>query len=115
MGIITNLTLSTFDPSPTLPRTRAEFKYPFRNIRQQVKVQWNTYRLEIRRGAVMVCSVQIFLMRAGLYMVEFMRGQLDIFQFKRFYEDIRVRLSAVVKNDYALRLLDGAAPSRSLR
>ena len=63
----------------------------------------------------MVCSVQIFLMRAGLYMVEFMRGQLDIFQFKRFYEDIRVRLSAVVKIDYALRLLDGAAPSRSLR
>ncbi|TMW60137.1 hypothetical protein Poli38472_000179 [Pythium oligandrum] len=37
--------------------------------------------------------VAIFLFQRGVYLVEFCRGQVEIFQFKRFYEDIRERLS----------------------
>jgi hypothetical protein len=44
-------------------------------------------------------------MKAGLYMVEFIRDQLDIFQFKRFYESIRAKLSDIVKKDHSLQLL----------
>jgi hypothetical protein len=71
-------------------------------------------------------------------MVEFLRGQLDIFQFKRFYEEVRSiifsvslkflifevshlyqrskvreKLSALVKNDYFLQLLDTPNTNRN--
>jgi hypothetical protein len=41
-----------------------------------------------------------------LYLVEFVRGQLEIFAFKRFYEWIRHRMSELVKRDYAFNLFD---------
>ena len=41
-----------------------------------------------------------------LYLVEFVRGQLEIFAFKRFYEWIRQRVSELVKRDYAFSLFD---------
>ena len=50
-------------------------------------------------------TVQVYLVSTGLYMVEFIRGQFDLFQFKRFYEDIRAKLSEIVKNDYTLQVL----------
>jgi hypothetical protein len=43
-----------------------------------------------------------------LYLVEFVRGQLEIFPFKRFYEWIRQRISELVKRDYAWDLFDQA-------
>lgn len=43
-----------------------------------------------------------------LYLVEFVRGQLEIFPFKRFYEWVRQRISELVKKDYAFSLLDQA-------
>jgi hypothetical protein len=43
-----------------------------------------------------------------MYMVDFLRGQLGIFAFKRFYDDIRQKLQQLIKTDYSrtTRLLD---------
>lgn len=35
--------------------------------------------------------------RTGLYCVEFLRGQIDIFHFKRLYDGVRRQLSALVR------------------
>ena len=35
-----------------------------------------------------------------------------MFEFKRYYEDLRDKLSAVVKSDYSLQLLGTRAPLR---
>ena len=77
---------------------------------QEVSVDFELYRLEVTRGGKRLCRVRIFLMKAGLYMVEFIRDQLDIFQFKRFYENIRAKLSAIVKKDHSLQLLASHRP-----
>jgi serine/threonine protein kinase len=77
---------------------------------QHVSVDFDMYRLEVTRDGKRLCRVRIFLMKAGLYMVEFLRDQLDIFQFKRFYENIRAKLSAVVKKDHSLQLLASHRP-----
>eukprot|EP01038_Epipyxis_sp_PR26KG_P012798 gene12798-17158_t len=44
-----------------------------------------------------------------LYLVEFVRGQLEIFAFKRFYQWVRQSLSELVKKDYSIKLFDQAA------
>ncbi|CAN0314850.1 unnamed protein product, partial [Hapterophycus canaliculatus] len=74
--------------------------YPYRNIKQKAVVHQDDYKLEIMRGGVLVCTVQIYLLGSeqgtasrAQYMVEFLRGQLDIFLFKRFYEDVRCKLN----------------------
>merc|ERR1711976_1035362 len=61
----------------------------------------NSYRLDILRGSILICTVQMFLLNTGLYIAEFTRGHFDIFQFKRFYEAIRRKLSQIVKSDYS--------------
>ena len=43
-----------------------------------------------------------------LYLVEFVRGQLEIFQFKRFYDWVRQKVSELVKKDYAFSCFDQA-------
>ena len=46
-----------------------------------------------------------------LFLAEFIRGQVEIFAFKRFYQWLRQRLSQLVKRDYAFKLLDqGGSP-----
>lgn len=67
--------------------------YPYKNVPQRVTVDWEQYRLEVRYGGVLTCTVRVFLLQRGVYLVEFRRGQVEIFQFKRFYEDIREKLS----------------------
>ena len=44
-----------------------------------------------------------------LYLVEFIRGQIEIFAFKRFYQWVRQNVSELVKRDYKFQLLDAAA------
>jgi hypothetical protein len=44
-----------------------------------------------------------------LYLAEFVRAQLEIFAFKRFYQWVRQRLSELVKRDYAINLFEQAA------
>lgn len=44
-----------------------------------------------------------------LYLAEFVRAQLEIFAFKRFYQWVRQRLSELVKRDYAFQVFDQAA------
>jgi len=44
-----------------------------------------------------------------LFLVEFVRGQLEIFAFKRFYQWVRLKLSELVKRDYAVNFFDQAA------
>lgn len=67
--------------------------YPYKNVPQRVAVDWEHYQLEVRYGGVLTCTVRVFLLQRGVYLVEFRRGQVEIFQFKRFYEDIREKLS----------------------
>ena len=82
---------------------------------QEVTVDFETYRIEVTRGERRLCRVRIFLMKAGMYMVEFIRDQLDIFQFKRFYENIRAKLTAIVKKDHSLQLLASHRPQHVRR
>lgn len=42
------------------------------------------------------------------YLVEFRRGQVDIFDFKRFYQWVRHRLTELVKQDCGVKHLDQA-------
>lgn len=44
-----------------------------------------------------------------LYLAEFVRAQLEIFAFKRFYQWVRQKLSELVKRDYAINLFEQAA------
>ena len=44
-----------------------------------------------------------------LYLAEFVRAQLEIFAFKRFYQWVRQKLSELVKRDYAIHLFDQAS------
>ena len=62
---------------------------PFMKVRQTADVDWDNYTVTVQRNDVVVCTVRIFLLSAGLYMVEFVRGQVDIFEFKQFYEELR--------------------------
>ena len=71
-----------------------------------VRVAWDEYRLEVLHKNVCVCTVQVYLLKHGLYMVDFQRGMMDVFDFKRFYEDLRQHLTEVVKHDYRLSALD---------
>jgi hypothetical protein len=89
--------------------------YPFRGVPQRVNTLWDEYKLQVLRGSVLICTVQVYLMKTGTYMVEFKRGQLDIFQFKRFYEDVREKLSTMVKQDESLQLLSTSSTSASAR
>jgi hypothetical protein len=58
-------------------------------------------RCEVLFGDTRVCTVQVYLAKQeqgcqGLYVVEFSREEMDIFAFKRMWEGIRARLSAIV-------------------
>lgn len=44
-----------------------------------------------------------------LILVEFVRGQLEIFAFKRFYQWVRQKVSELVKRDYSYKFLDSSA------
>lgn len=63
--------------------------YQFPNVPQNVTIDWDNYQLEVRYAGLLTCTVQVFLFQRGVYLVEFRRGHVDIFQFKRFYENIR--------------------------
>ena len=61
-----------------------------------VNVHYSIYQLNVEQSGIITCAVQVFLLRPGVYLVEFRRGQVDIFQFKRFYEDVRDKLAECV-------------------
>ncbi|KAF4316723.1 hypothetical protein JM18_008164 [Phytophthora kernoviae] len=63
--------------------------YEYSNVPQNVTIDWDNYQLEVRYAGLLTCTVQVFLFQRGVYLVEFRRGHVDIFQFKRFYEKIR--------------------------
>jgi hypothetical protein len=44
-----------------------------------------------------------------LFLVEFIRAQIEIFAFKRFYQWVRYKLSELVKRDYSIHLFEQAA------
>jgi serine/threonine protein kinase len=44
-----------------------------------------------------------------LFLVEFIRAQIEIFAFKRFYQWVRYKLSELVKRDYNIHLFEQAA------
>jgi len=66
------------------------------------------YRLDVFYDGAKMYTVRVYLIKAGHYMVEFLRETADIFEFKQIYEQIRERLSEIVKNDYTLAMLDDA-------
>lgn len=89
---------------------------------QRVSVDWDKYELQVRRAGRLTCTVQVFLFQRGVYLVEFRRGQVlaapcgstprcgvsanqglaalqvEIFQFKRFYEDVRAKISESIED-----------------
>ena len=99
----------------------------------KIELHWEIFRLEVWGSDTTgppLCALQLYLMppsnspslqplavspgsfgqpSQSLYMVEFIRGQLEIFAFKRFYESLRQRISELVKRDYAFKLFDQAA------
>lgn len=79
--------------------------YPLSSVEKTVRIDWSTYQLDVICGSSVSCTVHVYLVRTGLYLVEFCRGKFDIFQFKRFYEDMRVKLSACLRDDDSLHLL----------
>lgn len=99
----------------------------------KIELHWEIFRLEVwgsDTNGPPLCALQLYLMppnnnspvqtlaispgsfgqpSQSLYMVEFIRGQLEIFAFKRFYESLRQKISELVKRDYAFKLFDQAA------
>ena len=88
---------------------------PYQHVRQTCRIDREAYRLDVRRGGILICTVQIFQLDTGMYMVDFRRGQLGIFQFKRFYDDILAQVQQVIKTDYSrtTRLLDTPSSNTS--
>lgn len=78
---------------PTPLPTTSPRQLPSVVEQQRVAVDWDNYQLEVRYGDVLTCTMQVFLFQRGVYLVEFRRGQVEIFQFKRFYEDVREKLA----------------------
>lgn len=58
---------------------------------QECVLSWDDYRLDVRWGGALAYSVHVFLLRGPntAHMVEFRRGGVDIFQFKRHYEQVQ--------------------------
>ncbi|RLN91413.1 hypothetical protein BBJ28_00006106 [Nothophytophthora sp. Chile5] len=84
--VLSNLEIAlAISPSPR--------PYECSNVPQHVTIDWENYQLEVRYAGLLTCTVQIFLFQRGVYLVEFRRGHVDIFQFKRFYEEIRAKIS----------------------
>lgn len=97
-----------------------------------VEVSWDRYTLQVwgadaHSSSPALCSLHLYQLpqsqcavgspiRPGgvgtqLFLVEFVRGQLEIFAFKRFYEWIRQKVTELVKRDYAFNLFDqGGSP-----
>ncbi|KAG7387548.1 hypothetical protein PHYPSEUDO_013942 [Phytophthora pseudosyringae] len=67
--------------------------YEYSKVPQNVTIDWDNYQLEVRYSGLLTCTVQVFLFQRGVYLVEFRRGHVDIFQFKRFYEKIRAQIA----------------------
>ena len=44
--------------------------------------------------------------RSPQFLVEFVRGNIDIFTFQKFFNWMRTRLKAIVKSDYSCNLLE---------
>lgn len=76
-----------------LQSTPCPLPYDYSKVPQIVSIDWEVYQLEVRYAGLLTCTVQVFLFQRGIYLIEFRRGHVDIFQFKRFYENIRTQFS----------------------
>ncbi|GBG30095.1 Protein kinase, putative [Hondaea fermentalgiana] len=74
--------------------------------RDRVAVDFDDFKLHVSRDDIKIFTVQIFLVGARTYMVEFLRESASIFEFRKRYDEIRARLAEIVKSDYSLALLD---------
>ena len=102
----------------------------------KIELQWQSFRLEVWGADVNgppLCALQLYQMSADvastptspshllemhndgggmlprqLFLVEFVRGQLEIFAHKRFYQWVRTQISELVKRDYAYKFLDSS-------
>lgn len=98
-------------------------------IISKYSINWDEYRLEVWGSdshGTAICALQLYQIPStmstskvlqhctsgatmnvsSLILVEFIRGQLEIFAFKRFYQWVRLKLSEIVKGDYAISLFD---------
>lgn len=98
----------------------------------KLELRWETYHLDVWGDITLgpaLCSIHLYQLPEAFYppspscsllaqarpqklfVVEFVRGQLEIFAFKRFYEWLRQRVAELVKKDYASTQFDiGASP-----
>jgi hypothetical protein len=76
---------------------------------QETSLAWDDYRLDVTWGGALAYSVHVFLVRGPRgqpqYMVEFRRGHVDIFLFKRYYEAVEERLAERLKETRAVNRL----------
>ena len=105
----------------------------------KIEMKWQDFRLEVWGSDIHgppLCALQLYQMPADisgtptspshlleshgegaaltslsrqLFLVEFIRGQLEIFPFKRFYQFVRLRVSELVKRDYSYKMFDSSA------
>lgn len=85
----------------------------YRGTTQETHLSWDDYRLDVRCGGVLMYSVQVFMLQGGelgrsLYMVEFRRGHMDIFEFKDYYRNVIELLSQHIKDDERLSRLNAS-------
>lgn len=106
-------------------------------IINKIEVNWENYRLDVWGpdfSGPSICSLQLYQIpycgenylnsfqeknltfnkeisnynNPTLHLVEFVRGQIEIFDFKRFYQWIRLKISELVSRDYSLGVFDQA-------
>jgi hypothetical protein len=101
----------------------------------RVELTWDSYRIEVWSNEVNsppIMALQLYQMpghsvlnspgrqtthtmikresTSELFLVEFIRGQLDIFAFKRFYQWVRKEVEELVKKDYSLENFIAGSP-----
>lgn len=99
-------------------------------IINKIEVNWDNYRLDVwgpDSSGPSICSLQLYQIPYSggsfqekvlpftvnkdiptLHLVEFVRGQIEIFDFKKFYQWIRLKISELVSRDYSLGVFDQA-------
>lgn len=77
----------------------------YRHMKQTVHHEPSEFRLRVWWGGMYIGTVQVYLARTAVYLVEFIRGDLDAFSFQRFYAAVRDPLSDVIKRDYSLQMM----------
>lgn len=51
--------------------------YPDSRVKQHVDIDWTSFTLKVCQNGTPACSIQAYLLRTGLNLIEFQRGQVN--------------------------------------